>query len=118
MARSKTGPWNYLVKFLIVVIKHALDTEWFGYCVDAILHHRDPLLAVVVVSRKNLVDKSIPRNLASLASCSSKVAGTVSSPIAQPFTPWLQASGHQPSSTLRFRTPFMAAFIPEVPQAS
>ena len=29
-----------------------------------------------------------------------------------------QASAHQPSSTLRFRRPFTAAFIPEVPLAS
>jgi hypothetical protein len=41
-----------------------------------------------------------------------------SAPIAQPVTPSIQASIHQPSSTLRFSPPFTAAFIPLVPEAS
>ena len=36
----------------------------------------------------------------------------------QPFTPCSHPSGHQPSRTLKFRQPFMAAFIPDVPDAS
>ena len=40
------------------------------------------------------------------------------SPMAQPVTPCSQPSGHQPSRTERFSTPFIAAFMPEVPLAS
>ena len=36
----------------------------------------------------------------------------------QPFTPSMAASTHQPSSTLRLSTPFSAAFMPLVPEAS
>jgi hypothetical protein len=38
--------------------------------------------------------------------------------IAQPVTPSIWASNHQPSRTLKFRTPFKAAFMPLVPEAS
>ena len=37
--------------------------------------------------------------------------------IAHP-TPGRKHSSHQPSRTEQFRAPFMAAFMPEVPQAS
>src|SRR5918993_742229 len=40
------------------------------------------------------------------------------SPIFQPVTPCSQPSGHQPSRMLTFSTPFMAAFMPDVPDAS
>ena len=36
----------------------------------------------------------------------------------QPVSPSICPSIHQPSSTLRFGTPFRAAFIPLVPEAS
>src|SRR3990170_1104430 len=39
-------------------------------------------------------------------------------PIAQPVTPSIQPSIHQPSNTLKFMTPLWAAFIPLVPDAS
>ena len=38
--------------------------------------------------------------------------------MAQPFTPCSHASGHQPSRIEQFSTPFIAAFMPDVPQAS
>ena len=38
-------------------------------------------------------------------------------PMAQPFSP-CQPSSHQPSSTEQLTTPFMAAFMPLVPEAS
>jgi hypothetical protein len=40
------------------------------------------------------------------------------SPIAQPLTPWRQASGHQPSRIEQLSEPLSAAFMPEVPHAS
>ena len=41
-----------------------------------------------------------------------------SSPIAQPVTPSMHPSSHQPSGMLRLGTPLRAAFIPLVPDAS
>jgi hypothetical protein len=38
--------------------------------------------------------------------------------MAQPVTPCSHPSGHQPSSTDRLSDPFMAAFMPDVPEAS
>ena len=38
--------------------------------------------------------------------------------MAQPVTPSTQPSTHQPSRTLRLGTPFSAAFMPLVPEAS
>jgi len=52
-----------------------------------------------------------------MSSRSSGDASLLAVGIAQPFSP-SYISSHQPSSTERFREPLMAAFIPEVPQAS
>ena len=38
--------------------------------------------------------------------------------MAQPLTPWSHASGHQPSRIEQLSTPFIAAFMPDVPHAS
>ncbi len=43
---------------------------------------------------------------------------SIFSPIDQPVTPSICPSTHQPSSTLKLGTPFIAAFMPLVPEAS
>ena len=52
-----------------------------------------------------------------MSSRSSGEASLLAVGIAQPFSP-SYISSHQPSSTERFSEPLMAAFMPEVPQAS
>ena len=52
-----------------------------------------------------------------LASLSSSLSSSFF-PMPHPFSPCSHASGHHPSSIDRFGTPFITAFIPEVPLAS
>src|SRR5512136_2532308 len=52
------------------------------------------------------------------ASLAGSLSGSQLSPMDQPVTPSTLPSIHQPSRTLRLGTPFSAAFMPLVPDAS
>ena len=78
-------------------------------------HHARPLRRVGERRQHLALERRRRARAGRLASWSGP---SLPSPIAQPVTPCSQPSGHQPSRTDRLSTPFIAAFMPEVPHAS
>ena len=107
------------VRFCYVSSYDPLRLEVVGDFCDGVFHEVYPCVFLAVKSGTIRYSSLLYRSWSSSSLLSLSLSSSLGcGPIAQPVTPSMQPSIHQPSSTLKLTTPLWAAFMPLVPEAS
>jgi len=99
------------------LLQHALGSEKGAIERNGVTHDTDEALLVAIEQRHNDLREFVVERRRILVPVIVCGQAAVIGP-AQPVTPSIHPSIHQPSSTLNEGTPLSAAFMPLVPEAS
>lgn len=108
----------FAVHFFIIFVNHTRRGKLPARHSDACLHHFYPLLTVIFIKRQNFVKQYAVKRFHVRRVLFFGIGVFYASADLPLVNAVLTAFRPPPSSMLKLRTPFIAAFMPDVPHAS